>query len=104
MKTGAENVEAAKALISDDDAAELVEKFEAAGTFARATTDVFRLLYQVLYTGKAIKDTTQNREAFAKAQLLAANLLQNAMAVGIQEGERRAMGREDLAKMMRPVE
>jgi len=79
-----QTIEAAMHVIDSDEAATMVEGHTEAGLFVKASTDVWRMLYQVLATNKRIRDHQENRDDFAKGQLLCANLIQNAYAAGMR--------------------
>lgn len=89
-------VEAAFELIDSEEAAALVDGLQAAEVISRGVADSFKLLFGALVTAGKIQNNPGNRALFGKTQIIIANLLQNSIALGIQEGERRAM--EKLAK------
>jgi hypothetical protein len=102
-QTLVDSVEKAMQLIDSDEAATMIENQPEAGVIAKAVTDTWRLLFQVLVTDKRIRNHEANRETFAKGQLLNANLIQVAFACGMRAGEKHAEDMTDLTAMSRPV-
>lgn len=79
-----QTIETAMRVIDSDEAAAMVEGHSEAGLFVKASTDVWRMLYQVLAADNRIRNHQKNQDDFAKGQLLCANLIQNAYAAGMR--------------------
>lgn len=95
------NIEKTMNLISDEEAAALVENIAEVGQLASGLSDVFKLTYGTLTSARLVKNRDSSREIFAKAQLLSMSILQAAFALGIREGEKRAEEMETQAAMLR---